>query len=68
MVLVRGKRYEDPKRVETIRGAGFWVLCYTVNERPRARELAPWDIDALCTDRLDRIDAAFFDHAGDVVK
>jgi glycerophosphoryl diester phosphodiesterase len=58
MVLVRGKRYEDPKR----------VLCYTVNERPRARELAPWDIDALCTDRLDRIDAAFFDHAGDVVK
>jgi len=61
-------RHLDARWVETIRGAGFWVLCYTVNERPRARELALWGIDALCTDRLDRVDAAFLDGAGDSLK
>jgi glycerophosphoryl diester phosphodiesterase len=61
-------RHLDASWVETIRGAGFWVLGYTVNQLPRARELALWGIDALCTDRLDQVDAACFDSAGDAVQ
>jgi glycerophosphoryl diester phosphodiesterase len=61
-------RHLDARQVEAIRGAGFWVLCYTVNQPARARELALWGIDALCTDRLDRVGAAFFEGAGGAVK
>lgn len=38
-----------------VKQAGFGLLCYTVNEVARARELLAWGVDALCTDRLDLI-------------
>jgi glycerophosphoryl diester phosphodiesterase len=31
------------------------VLCYTVNDPQRARELFGWGVDAIVTDRLDLI-------------
>jgi glycerophosphoryl diester phosphodiesterase len=59
-------RFLDAATLRTIRAAGYWVLVYTVNDRRRARQLARWGIDALCTDRLDRIDAEFLDREGPV--
>jgi glycerophosphoryl diester phosphodiesterase len=54
-------RYLDAAEVGAIRGAGYWVFCYTVNEVQRARELARWGIDALCTDRLDQVAPGLLD-------
>jgi glycerophosphoryl diester phosphodiesterase len=42
-----------------IKGAGYWLFCYTVNEPVRARELLGWGVDAFCTDRIDLIGANF---------
>ena len=42
-----------PAFVETIKNAGYWVFCYTVNDPKRARELFSWGVDAMCTDRPD---------------
>ncbi len=36
-----------------IRGAGFGLMCYTVNAANRAQELFAWGVNAVCTDRLD---------------
>jgi glycerophosphoryl diester phosphodiesterase len=33
--------------------AGFWLLCWTVNDTKTARELFSWGVDAIFTDRLD---------------
>jgi glycerophosphoryl diester phosphodiesterase len=57
-------RFLDATTIRTIRTAGYWVLVYTVNDPRRARQLARWGIDALCTDRLDRIDPEFLDREG----
>lgn len=38
-----------------IRAAGYGLLCYTVNDPARARELLDWGVDAICTDRIDLI-------------
>ena len=40
---------------EEIKGAGYWLFCYTVNEPARADELFDWGVDAMCTDRIDLI-------------
>ena len=42
-----------------IKGAGYWLFCYTVNTPARARELFDWEVDAFCTDRIDLISADF---------
>jgi glycerophosphoryl diester phosphodiesterase len=44
--------------VADIRAAGLRVLAYTVNDPVRARELAQWGVDMICTDRLDLITEA----------
>ena len=36
-----------------IKRAGYGLMCYTVNDTDRARELRTWGVDAICTDRLD---------------
>jgi glycerophosphoryl diester phosphodiesterase len=41
--------------VKTIKGAGFGMFCYTVNDPARAQEIFGWGVDGLCTDRLDLI-------------
>jgi len=45
--------------VRTVKQAGYWLFCYTVNDTERARELIAFGVDAFCTDRIDRIEADF---------
>jgi len=35
--------------------AGFWLLCYTVNDPASARRLFSWGVDGIFTDRLDLV-------------
>jgi glycerophosphoryl diester phosphodiesterase len=51
----------DASTASRVRAAGYWLFCYTVNDRQRAIELATWGVDALCTDRLDRIEPTLLD-------
>ncbi|MBI3283885.1 MAG: glycerophosphodiester phosphodiesterase [Burkholderiales bacterium] len=44
---------------QQIKGAGYGLLCYTVNTRERAAEILAWGVDAFCTDRIDLIPADF---------
>jgi glycerophosphoryl diester phosphodiesterase len=48
----------DEAMVEAIHAEGVRVIAWTVNETPRARELAAWGVDALCTDAPGAIRAA----------
>lgn len=43
------------ERVAEVHAEGMALMCYTVNEVQRARELFDWGVDAFCTDRLDLI-------------
>ncbi|RMI35841.1 glycerophosphodiester phosphodiesterase [Nocardia stercoris] len=49
----------DEALVATIRAAGLRILAYTVNDPARARELASWGVDLVCTDRIDTIGPGF---------
>ena len=42
-----------------IRAAGYGLLCWTVNEPARARELLSWGVDCLVTDNLEAIGPEF---------
>jgi len=42
-----------------VKRAGYWLLCYTVNEAAVARRLFSWGVDAIFTDRLDLIPPGF---------
>lgn len=46
-------------QADQIKGAGLGLLCYTVNETDLARRLFSWGVDAIFTDRLDRIPPDF---------
>jgi len=48
-------RYLDAATAHAVKRAGYWLLCYTVNDPGRARELLRWGVDAFCTDRIDLI-------------
>jgi glycerophosphoryl diester phosphodiesterase len=39
----------------SIKDAGYWLFCYTVNVPERARQIRAWGVDAFCTDRIDLI-------------
>ena len=43
----------------TVKDAGYWLFCYTVNDPKRARQLFDWGVDAFCTDRIDLIASSF---------
>ena len=47
------------EQAREIRGAGYWLLCYTVNDPDAARRLFSWGVDAIFTDRLDLIGPDF---------
>ncbi|MGN6667681.1 MAG: glycerophosphodiester phosphodiesterase [Trinickia sp.] len=49
----------DARLVGDIKAAGLYVLAYTVNDPARARTLAQWGVDCICTDRIDLIGANF---------
>lgn len=51
----------DAALVRDIKAAGLRILAYTVNDPARARELAHWGVDMICTDRIDVIGPHFFD-------
>jgi glycerophosphoryl diester phosphodiesterase len=57
-------RYLDARLARAITGAGFGLLCYTVNDGGRAQELLDWGVDAICTDRIDLIAPAEAQPAG----
>ncbi|MFH1043503.1 MAG: glycerophosphodiester phosphodiesterase [Pseudomonadota bacterium] len=42
-----------------VHDAGYWLLCYTVNDPAIARVLFDWGVDAVVTDRLDLIPPDF---------
>ncbi|RDK04304.1 glycerophosphodiester phosphodiesterase [Paraburkholderia lacunae] len=46
--------------VAEIHAAGLRVLAYTVNDPARARLLAQWGVDMICTDRIDKLDHDMF--------
>ncbi len=48
------------EQVESVREAGYALLCYTVNEVETARLLFEWGVDAIFTDRLDLFGPDFF--------
>ncbi len=52
-------KYLTEAQAAEVRGAGYWLLCYTVNEPAAARRLFSWGIDAIFTDRLDLIPPDF---------
>lgn len=54
-------KHLDGPLVSEIKASGLQMLVYTVNEPSRARELAAWGVDAICTDRIDLIGADFLD-------
>jgi len=47
------------EQARAIRGAGYWLLSYTVNDPDTARRLFSWGVDAIFTDRLDLIGPDF---------
>jgi glycerophosphoryl diester phosphodiesterase len=52
-------RHLTREQAKAVKGAGFALFCYTVNDPARARELLAWDVDAFCTDRIDLIGPDF---------
>jgi glycerophosphoryl diester phosphodiesterase len=48
----------DESAARSVRDAGYWLLCYTVNDAELARRLLRWGVDAIFTDRLDLIGPA----------
>jgi glycerophosphoryl diester phosphodiesterase len=51
----------NERLVAQIKAAGLFILAYTVNDPARARLLGEWGVDSICTDRIDRIGADFFE-------
>lgn len=47
------------QQVRAVRDAGYWLLCYTVNDPAIVRVLFDWGVDAVITDRLDLIPPDF---------
>ena len=52
-------QYLTPALAKAIKAEGYGLLCYTVNDPDRARELLGWGVDAFCTDRIDLITPDF---------
>ena len=46
-------------QADEVKHGGYWLLCYTVNDPDTARRLFSWGVDAIFTDRLDRIPPSF---------
>lgn len=51
------------EQAKSVREAGYALVCYTVNEVETARKLFASGVDAIITDRLDRIGPDFFGQA-----
>jgi glycerophosphoryl diester phosphodiesterase len=51
--------YLTRAQADEVKGSGFGLLCYTVNDTGTARRLFAWGVDAIFTDRLDLFPADF---------
>lgn len=43
----------DAQTAAAIKGAGYGLMCWTVNDPAEGEKLFAWGVDAICTDRLD---------------
>jgi len=48
-----------PREARAVRDAGYWLVCWTVNDPEIVRVLFDWGADAIITDRLDLIGPDF---------
>ena len=48
-----------PQQARAVRDAGYWLVCWTVNDPEIVRVLFDWGADAIITDRLDLIPPDF---------
>ena len=48
-------RFLLPREARAVRDAGYWLVCWTVNDPQIARVLLDWGANAIITDRLDLI-------------
>lgn len=48
-----------PQQVRMVHDAGYWLLCWTVNDPEIARVLFDWGVDGVITDRMDLIGPGF---------
>lgn len=55
VALDANHRELDADIIAAAHAAGFKVLCYTVNDPGRARDLLSWGLDGLITDAVDQI-------------
>jgi glycerophosphoryl diester phosphodiesterase len=49
----------NPNLVAHLHARGYWVMAYTINDVSRAREVLGWGVDAIFTDALTDMAAAF---------
>jgi glycerophosphoryl diester phosphodiesterase len=54
-VIACDQRHLNPDAVETVRGAGYLLAAYTVNEPSRALELFAWGVNSVFSDAPDLI-------------
>lgn len=59
IALHTNHRHLTKTQAQAVKSAGFGLLCYTVNDPARAREILSWGVDAFCTDRIDLIGPDF---------
>jgi glycerophosphoryl diester phosphodiesterase len=59
VALHTNHKHLDAAQARQIKQAGYGLMCYTVNDPARAREIMAWGVDAICTDRIDLIGADF---------
>jgi glycerophosphoryl diester phosphodiesterase len=59
VALHANHRFLTREAVQEIKAVGVGLFCYTVDEPERAAQLFGWGVDAVCTNRLDLIDAGF---------
>jgi glycerophosphoryl diester phosphodiesterase len=52
-------RLLSPQQARAVRDAGYWLLCWTVNDPAIARTLFDWGVNAIVTDRLNLIGPEF---------
>jgi glycerophosphoryl diester phosphodiesterase len=46
---------KGPEKVERLHEAGFFVLCWTVNDSAKARRLLEWGVDGIVTDEVEKL-------------
>ena len=46
------------RRINKIRQAGFAILCWTVNDLNKAKQLLNWGVQGIITDLIDKVEFA----------